>query len=162
MSQEIADFVRGKCKVVAVSDCYLLAPWADALVSHDPAWWQHHKEAMRFAGRKFCGRFHPGTEQLPFEAGFTEGCNSGLQGMRAARIMGATRILLLGFDLSDANGQHFFGAHPTQLASTTPQRFADHLKQFGKWKGAAVVNCTPNSALTLFPMGDLREIFCPG
>jgi hypothetical protein len=67
----------------------------------------------------------------------------------------ASRIVLLGFDM---HGSHFFGAHPPELSTTTPRRFKDHLKQFEAWRGCPVVNCTPGSALTRFPMGKLHEV----
>jgi hypothetical protein len=149
MSQELADYVRGKCHAVAVSDCYRLAPWADALVSNDRVWWATHPQALDFAGRKFCGGVFKGTAKLPAEIGFPSDCNSGLQGMRVAAMLGATRILLLGFDMK---GSHYFGAHPAPLKNTTRARFKVHLRQFRRWRGSqAVINCTPGSALTQFP-----------
>lgn len=154
MSQELADFVRGKCSVVAVSDAYKLAPWADALVSNDRVWWSAYPDAKNFAGRKFCGAIASGLEVIK-GAHMGSGLNSGLQGMRVAQMLGATRILLLGFDMS---GSHFFGLHPAPLANTTPKRFMKHIEQFKKWRGCPVINCTPGSALTQFPFADVREV----
>lgn len=154
MNQSLADYVRDKCKVVAVSDAYKLAPWADALVSNDGNWWNHHKDAMNFAGRKFCGTHYKQLERLIPDGSFGGGTNSGLQGMRAAQIMGATKILLLGFDM---RGTHYFGKHPEPLRNTTANRFKVHIHQFSKWKGCLAINCTPNSALTRFPFMDIRE-----
>lgn len=155
MSQELADFVRGKCRAVAVSDAYGLAPWADALVSNDAAWWKAHPEALAFAGRKFCAAHLPGTERIRAQAPFMYGVNSGLQGMRVAELLGATSILLLGFDL---RGSHFFGPHPAPLRNTSPERFRVHIRQFDHWRGCQVINCTPGSALTRFPFGDVHEV----
>ncbi len=53
MSLHIAESIRGRCHVIAVSDAYKLAPWADALVSQDRPWWNYHRP--EFAGRKFSG-----------------------------------------------------------------------------------------------------------
>lgn len=155
MSQALADFIRGKCNVVAVSDAYRIAPWADALVSHDSGWWESHPDALKFSGRKFCSRKYPGTEHLPREGRLPSDSNSGLDGMRVAhQIMGATRILLLGFDM---HGSHFFGKHPKPLRNTTPNRFKAHIKQFNKWRGCEVINCTPNSALLKFKHLDVAS-----
>jgi hypothetical protein len=153
MSQHVADSVKGKCRVVAVSDSYRLAPWADALVSQDRSWWDVHREALNFAGRKFCGWERSGTELLKFDVRLGTGLNSGLQGMRVAAMLGATKILLLGFDM---HGSHFFGPHPKALANTTAERFREHIRQFSKWYGPEVVNCTPGSALTHFRMSTLE------
>lgn len=51
MNQALADSVRGKCKVIAVSDTWRLAPWADALVSSDAGWWRH--KTPKFDGPKY-------------------------------------------------------------------------------------------------------------
>jgi hypothetical protein len=156
MSQAIADSVRGRCIVIAVSDVYTLAPWADALVSNDSKWWRYHKPALRFAGRRFCGARYPGTEWLSPSAGHNSTSNSGLQGMRVARDKFLVeKILLLGFDL---HGSHFFGLHPLPLKNTSPQRRLVHIKQFERFdtKNCRVVNCTQGSMLKCFPFGDLE------
>lgn len=158
MSQELANYVRGKCKVIAVSDAYKLAPWADALVSNDRNWWEHNKAANKFAGRKFASVALPhGVEALPRVGVYGGGINSGLQGMRVAQILGATKILLLGFDMSAERGLHYFGAHPHPLKNTTAKRFVKHIEQFNKWHGCPVINCTPRSALKRFPMSTIQE-----
>lgn len=154
MSQELADYVRGKCKVVAVSDAYKLAPWADALVSNDRNWWDNNIAARQFAGRRFASVALPGgVEALPRVGVFGGGLNSGLQGMRAAELLGAKRILLLGFDMA---GTHYFGPHPAPLKNTTAKRFVKHIEQFNKWSGCPVINCTPRSALKRFPMSTIE------
>lgn len=163
MSQELADYVRqhheqGRCKTVAVSDSYRLAPWADALVSNDRNWWDCHRDARNFAGKKFASVALPGGVQaLPREGTFGGGLNSGLQGLRVAKLLGATKILLLGFDLSAERGAHYFGAHPHPLKHTTTKRFAKHVEQFNKWHGVPVINCTPRSALKRFPMSTIEQ-----
>lgn len=155
MSQELADYVRGKCKVIAVSDAYRLAPWADALVSNDRNWWDHNKAAYKFAGRRFASVALPhGVEALPRVGVYGGGINSGLQGMRVAEKLGATKILLLGFDM---HGSHYFGPHPHPLKNTTAKRFVKHIEQFNKWRGCPVINCTPKSALKRFPMSTIEQ-----
>lgn len=161
MSQALADFARGRCRVIAVSDAYRIAPWAEALVSNDPAWWEAHPEAQAFGGLKFCGGEYPGCRRIERTAHFTTGLNSGLQAMRVAEWLGGTRLLLLGFDMHARNGAHFFGDHPTPLAQTSALRFLAHIRQFDRWDSRAqaeTLNCTPGSALTRFPLGDIHEI----
>lgn len=161
MNQFIADFVRDKCRVVAVSDSYRLAPWAEALVSNDCTWWHKHKDALRFAGRKFCAHWLDGTERIPYHPQWGTRSNSGLQGMRVAKLLGASLILLCGFDLSDAHGAHFFGEHPEGLKKSSAKDFKRHIQQFNDWQAPAVINCTPGSALRRFPIGNIYEVLCP-
>lgn len=157
MSQAVADAVRGKCRVVAVSDAYMLAPWADALVSTDAAWWAAHPDAKNFEGIKYTGAPAylpvPGVTRAPW--GDT-GTNSGLLACKTAYAMGASRILLCGFDM---HGTHFFGTHPPGLGNTTPERFVELRKQFDVWRprNVEVLNCTPGSALQAYPFADLHE-----
>lgn len=159
LTPELVSYVRrgslaGLCKVIAVNNAYQLMPWAEALVSNDWAWWRHHKDALDFAGRKFCAGLVRGTEKLAPDARFPSDSNSGLQGMRVAAMLGASRILLIGFDMK---GSHYFGTHPAPLRNTTIARFKVHLRQFRRWKGPEVVNCTPGSALKQFPMSTLEK-----
>jgi hypothetical protein len=147
-------YLAGACRAVAVNNAYKLMPWASALVGNDRIWWQTNPDALKFAGPKYCAGVVRGTERLPPEVGFPSDCNSGLQGMRVAAMLGASRILLIGFDL---HGSHYFGKHPAPLRNTTIARFKVHLRQFKRWRGPEVINCTPGSALTQFPMSTLEK-----
>jgi hypothetical protein len=126
MSLAVAEQVRGRCRAIAVSDSHRLAPWADALVAQDWAWWEVHKEAKFFAGRKFCGPSVRGGNPAPVErlepgGMIVSSTNSGLLAcLVAAQVFGATRILLLGMDF---HGSHFFGPHPKPLNNTSEARF---------------------------------------
>lgn len=156
MSQAVVDSVRAKCNVVAVSDAYKLAPWADALVSCDGAWWRAHPDALQFAGLKF--GLMPDYSSVKgvekFEA--PSGINSGLLGVLVAAKMGAKKILLCGFDM---HGTHYFGPHPAPLKNTKPERFEAFKRQFVHYRprGVEIVNCTPGSGLKTFPMGNLED-----
>lgn len=161
MSQSVADAVRGRCSVVAVSDAYKLAPWADVLVSADKAWWDHNPEALRFPGRKYGAmpEFNavPGVERFRVSGG----TNSGLLGLMVAVHLGATKVLLCGFDMHSP-GEHFFGRHPKPLKSTTADRMALFRRQFMTFrpKGTEIINCTPGSELKAYPMGRLEDELC--
>jgi len=159
MSQAVADSVRGRARVIVVSDAYRLAPWAEALVSSDKAWWAAHPEAFEFTGRKFSGIRVPGCETVHRTPPLRSGSNSGLLACDLAMQLGAARILLLGFDMQ---GSHFFGPHPEPLKNTKPERFAGFRAQFAKWqpRGVKVFNCTPGSALRCFPSSTLEAALC--
>lgn len=159
MSQQLADSLRGK-RAAVVSNCYELAPWADVLVSQDVAWWQAHPRALQFAGRKFSThgtiegveRFSP---QETVKNYFSTGCNSGLIACLVVQWLGATRICLHGFDL---HGTHYFGEHKSPLRNPTADRFRGMCREFQLWRhpGVDVVNMTPGSALTCFPVEEYK------
>lgn len=157
MSQAVADSVR-HLRVVAVSDAFVFAPWAEALASQDLAWWKARPLASDFRGRKFCGAMEPpeGVALLP---DLPSGCNSGVLGIRVARHLGAKRIVLLGFD---GHGTHFFGPHTGTLKETTELRRRAHFEQHRQeahacqWHGVEVWNCTPGTVIDAYPTTTLQ------
>ena len=157
MSQSVADSVRDRCRVVAVSDAYRLAPWADAMASTDGKWWKAHPEAMEFPGRKFTAAPDfirlDGVERLPVDTA----TNSGLLGLMVAVKLGATRVLLCGLDMHSP-GQHFFGRHPAPLRHSEQRHLELHKRQFRAYRprGVEILNCTPGSALDAYPMSTLE------
>jgi hypothetical protein len=156
MSQAVADSVRGRCRVIAVSDNYKIAPWADALVSSDRGWWTLHNPD--FAGRKFSGVPVSGIDRIERFQGTVSGSNTGLIAARVAvEIFEEKRILLLGFDM---RGSHWFGDHPAPLRKTNPARYEVFKRQFAEYrpKGVTIINCTPRSALTCYPMARLEDV----
>ena len=157
MSQQVADSVKDRFTVVAVSDAYRLAPWADALVSQDKAWWKCHPQALDFPGRKFSGGEVHDVERVTPDGLITTGTNSGLLAMHVAvKYLGARTLLLLGFDMG---GTHFFGSHPAPLRNTSPDRFRAFHRQFEHYKpkGISIFNCTSGSALKAYPAGRIED-----
>lgn len=156
---EDVEYLRGRCRVVAVSNAYQLAPWADALASTDQAWWDYHQP--EFCARKFSvinTKFN-GVESIDTYSGM----NSGALGIMTADLLGCARILLLGFDLHADKGSHYFGDHPDELKSTPDHRFQVFINQINNiklgldYRGIDLVNCTHGSALTSVPYQPLRE-----
>lgn len=153
---------------IAVNDAFRLAPWASILFAMDDRWWRHKAvEVAGFAGIKVSLAFGPkieGVEQMktsgvtgfdPRRNRVRHGSNSGYGAVHIALHTGAARILLLGFDM---HGGHFFGRHPSPLRNPTAAKFANWISLFGdlRGRGAEIVNCTPGSRLTAFPMSSLE------
>lgn len=141
--------------VIAVSNVGIdLAPWADALVSHDSKWWRNNPKAFNLNMRKFSRTGITLTEK--FIPDHKQGCNSGYMAIQIARdIYKAERILLLGFDM---HGTHYFGPHTGGLKNTSENDFKRHIMQFDKWSGPEVINCSPGSALKVFENKSLYEV----
>lgn len=155
LTQEVVDELRGRVKVIAVSNAYALAPWADAMASCDASWWKNNPDALKFSGRKFTSAPEfQGLPEVERVKGVLSGTNSGLLGLMVAVQLGATRILMLGYDMK---GTHFFGLHPAPLRNTKAARFEVFKHQFAKYRprGVEIVNCTPGSALTAYPKVEL-------
>jgi hypothetical protein len=156
MSLEVARSVMHKCAVVAVSDAYKLAPWADVLVSSDRAWWVANPEAKDIPCPKYCGITFDVPEGVQKFDGALSGSNSGLLGLKVAVAKGAKKVLLLGFDMG---GSHYFGAHKPPLKNTQPARFETFKEQFRRYrpKQVEIFNCTPDSKLDAYPKKRLEE-----
>lgn len=168
------DACRGRAHVIAINDAYRLASWADVLYACDAKWWTWHPEAAAFTGLKY-GLAHrqdvfpPTVQQLKnagsdgLEAspdglrigGVSGGANSGYQAINLAVHLGASRIVLLGYDMQPdpAGKQHWFGNHPVQVNSQygkcvqSFERLVEPLQQIG----VVVVNASRQTALTMFP-----------
>lgn len=154
MSQAVANSVRD-LPTVAVNDAFRLAPWARAMAAQDFHWWQANPDAFEFKGMKYSAQSVPGTIRIMPSGPIETQSNSGLLGIHVATLLGATRVLLFGFDM---RGSHYFGQHKG-LPNTSEKRFEDFKAQFAayaKRTKAEIVNCTPESALTCFPM----EVAC--
>lgn len=148
---------------VAVNNAFLLAPWAKVLVSCDPDWWKAYPEAKAFPGEKWCGNEARGVRRIPPAPGIFTNTNSGLLGLHVAVTRGARRVLLLGVDMK---GSHYFGRYTNGRPNTeddkTIDRYALFLRQFADYakrlpSGVVVINCSTESALTVFPKMTLDE-----
>ena len=142
----------------AIGNAFQLAHWAAFIAATDGAWWRKYPEAKALPGLKFTmhGVQHVARMKVP---GYPA-CNSGVLGLECAKRQGATRILLVGFDM---HGSHFFGKYTNGLSNTTETKRRTHLSQYAAWARAneatEVFNCTEGSALTCFPMARLDD-FC--
>lgn len=157
MSQAVADGLAGMPRIV-VNDAFRLAPDACALVANDATWWTVNPDALKFAGRRFSCNSVRWVEQVRPRPFIERSTNSGLLALHVAiHYFKAKRVELHGFDMSSANGQHYFGPHTkSRLSNTTPDRFVTFCKQFANYattipKDAVIVNATPGSALRVFP-----------
>ena len=136
-----------------IGNAFELAPWADFAASSDSAWWRRYPKAMDIP-RRYSMLQTPDVERVRIpELGST--VNSGVLGLECAVRLGATRILLVGFDM---RGSHFFGPYENGLRNTQPHQRAQHLKQYEAWaryRRAEVINCTEGSAINCFPRKSL-------
>lgn len=173
------DACRGRARVIAIKDTVRLAPWADVLYGAGAdaggrTWWHLHGPTLAFSGLRYCldpqasrwaSVLARGPEQgLSADPGaLALGGHSGYQAINLAVHLGATRVVLLGYDMQATAGrQHYFGDH---------QHGAPGRKLPFDWfrlhwpsivaplsaLGVTVVNATRETALDLFPRQSLAE-----
>ncbi len=176
LTQADVDFCRGKAGVIAVKNAYDLAPWADVVYGAGvdrTGWWLKNgaRVAQQHTGLRFTLDPKAAAWATVLKIGqplglstspdtLNTGQNSGYQAINLAALLGAARILLLGYDMKPEGGRdHFFGAHPT---GNKPQ-YRDFLPHFStlveplKALGVSVINCTPGSAIECFERMPLAE-----
>ncbi len=163
-----------------MGDAYRLCPDADYLYHCDRDWWNIHLKQIgaECEGALYTQHHKPGDKEWAKSLGITaiegrdvEGLghdalhfnqNSGAQAVNLAYLMGATRIILLGFDMQNTGDKaHFFGDHPPQLSTGNYAVFVERFTQLARdlsGAGVEVINCTRVTALYQFRRATLEEI----
>jgi hypothetical protein len=162
--------------VIAVNDAYQLFPRARCLYGSDQEWWKARKGVPEFEGEKWtlrlkhydnenciC-RYGLKTVQASRGEGFDFrpgrihlGRNGGFQAVNLALCFGAKRVIMTGFDMT---GTHFFGEHKYPLRQKAYYRgWIEMFDRAAKLlpAGITIINATPGSALTCFPMMTIQE-----
>lgn len=179
-------------RVITINDSWRLAPWATVLYFFDQRWWQWQIDAnpravgnseVSFhwliyngfwvsAGPDF--RDHPQVRYLRLSGptgletapdALRHGSNSGYQAINLAYHFGASRIVLLGYDMQCAgNTTHWHNDHTepvgtfrVTLEQTMLPKFETLVEPLAA-AGVEVINATPNSALTCWPHQPLEEV----
>jgi hypothetical protein len=180
LTKEVAELCRGQ-KIIAVNGAYRLLPFADILYACDDEWWElFYTQNPNFCGEKWSShhdKIDPKIETArkfglnlirgEYVDGFSldptvihYGGTSGFQAINLAILLGASPILLVGFDMRTTQQRHFHEDYPVGMKNGCKYEYfipafieaainmPAHIK---------IINCTPGSALTCFPMMSLRE-----
>jgi hypothetical protein len=163
LKAEAVNAVKGRARVIAINQSYQFAPWADLLYACDASWWQRHHGVPSFTALKYGletgAKRWPGVQTLQhtgktglelLPTSVKHGQNSGYQAINLAVHLGASRILLLGYDMRDP------GRPQERKYLQWIENFAtivEPLRQIG----VEVVNCTPSSALKCFPYQSIAD-----
>lgn len=174
------EYVRGRAKVIVVNRSIELAPWADVWYACDARFWKWvaRGEGDWRSAKAIAEQYHGPCYSLALEskrwrpdvkvlskgtshglsldpAKLCLGGNSGYQAINLAVLMGATRILLLGYDMGvDSKGrQHWHADHPNKMRSpyqTFLQGYPTLVEPLKK-AGIEVVNCSRDTRIKCFP-----------
>ena len=158
-----------------------MVPDADYLYACDQRWWETHLDDIRatFKGKLYT-QWHNNEQKdkvwadsqgiTAIRGAHVKGLgreiihfngNSGAQAINLAYLLGATRIILLGYDMGATGNTHWFGSHPKGMANgnysqyvANFNRLADDLKR----EGVEVINCTRKTALNQFKRAELGSV----
>ena len=149
----------------------------------DPAWWRHRQGLRDYTGLKVAWK----GAQVDFPdllrvdiaragSGFADkmlfdevgkiggGGNSGFQALNLAVQLGARRVLLIGFDMNDQGGPHWYGRNnwsgannPDEMNFRRWRGALDGAAETLKTRGVEVVNTSPFSSLKAFRKASIAE-----
>lgn len=169
-----------QCRVIAINDAIFAAWFADICFAGDGKWWNARGGLPRFAQKRVgLAESRPadnagdlvkhylsrvGTEGCSLEPGlvFTNG-NSGAMATQLAAQLGAHPIVLVGFDMHDRAGRHFFGAYEQQnLHSESDMSvWVENFRAIAAALEGRLFNATRGSALDFIPFVDLAAAIGP-
>lgn len=181
MNRDVPRMLPACVRTIAINRTIELAPDADMFFAADWTVWKGSAELpalkatlARFKGMKvavFAGGNKARASQMPPDdvfmlkhtgtSGFDDdpscirtGENSGYMAMHIAAHAGARRLLLFGFDMRPG---HWHGRYPKGFYNTAAEQYGRWIKLFATLapelakRGVEVFNCTPGSALEVFP-----------
>jgi len=178
LTQEVAERCRNHT-VLAIKEAYQQIPWAEVLYGCDEKFWKRTNGCPDFQGERWSSHDNNSNHKLAAARDYgVKLCNgrgglrfsldpitihyskdSGFQAINLALLFGATRLVLVGFDMRLVGGKrYFFGNDPRRLLTKyneVAEKFAmaaRHLPPHIK-----IINSTPDSALKCFPRMDLND-----
>ena len=174
--------------IIGCNDAYLLGDWVDVCLFGDKIWWEAHEvrpEFVLYSGLKICCAHFSGSlddkdlshwmhcsgvkiiQRTPLGLR-TDGCvawnwSTGATAINLAVLLGAKRIVLLGYDMKGNNW------HQDNLHSSPPdfERFKKGFEAFAKgleelnsniFNAVEVLNAGPDSDLDVFPKVKLEDV----
>lgn len=186
LTPEIVELALKKAdRVLAINNGINICPKADALYFCDRKWFRWHEKSVSefwaFGGKVF----YLDTEEnkdlkskLPGSIALKQaghlglsldanaiytGHNSGYQALNLLVHLGATRAVLLGFDMKEVDGRcHWHEEHPIPSDGRNYVSFIDAFATGAPLFAAAgleILNATPGSALKCFPQSTLEAAF---
>ena len=145
--------------VIAVNCTFRVAPWAAVLYAMDRGFWQHYLPEIErtFAGARVGMHLMPVRYRLAAMkgvSGFRPYNNSGAGAISLAQYGGASRVLMLGYDLQHTGGRaHHHADHPRPLGNARQTSVDRWVLRFGELRkrldsaGVEYVNCSRATAL---------------
>lgn len=121
--------------------------------------WTTNDHAAKVFGLNFIDS-EPGAGLASHPAKIRQGGNSGFQAVGLARLFGAARVILLGFDMQMTGRRtHWHGDHQN-LGNPTLDRlevWRERFAEMARHVDIKILNATRKTALTCFPKVDLIE-----
>lgn len=173
--------LKDRIHVIAIKTSIDLCPWAEVVYGCDDPWWidrkglPHYKGLKLTHGQQIASAYKDihrveiviSKDDMLVEKPLqiSNGGNSGHQALNIAVQFGVTDVILIGFDLHERGGVHWYGRNKWDRASNPMQ------SNYNRWNkgfdiaakslralGVTVVNASMESEVRAFPKKPLEEI----
>lgn len=176
LTKEDVEYLKDKdCRIYAVKEAILFAPFAHEMYAADGDWWEICKDLWtQFEGEKWTCNLRTAEKYNLYHVGvkhdwnwsynpeiLASGGNSGFQVMNKAELDGADRIILMGYNYGHSKNQdkHFFDeTHPRFSRLSKYGEWLSRMKKAQQYMTAEFLNATPNSAIDIFPHVNIRDV----
>ena len=153
---------RAGLPTIAVNSSWKLARFCDVIYAGDHVWWEQYGAEVDIHAERWT--HNPNAAKALGINANGKGqsvLNSGMRAIELAISFGASKVLLLGYDCSVERGTHWHGDH-AMTKNPDAKRCVEWQRHFAQMdlKGADVINCSRETALTCFPRMSLEEALC--
>lgn len=160
---------------IGINDVGLTEQWVDIWYAADFKFWQHYQARAEMSGSlKVCAdkkmlsggiadRFlntRDKDKALRFEPGYAiSGGHSGCQALQLAISLGATKVVLLGYDCKpDGSRTNYFGQKcPALNKGSDYELWRESYRTLAIPDDVEVLNATPGSAIDVYPMVEIER-----
>lgn len=180
-SDQVEAVRRANVRTIAINDAghpsrTPSATWCDIWYAADQSFWLNYRpesNALKVCAESKCNRrgelfdivdlfldLDDAERARAYVPGYAlHGGHGGYQCLQLAMSLGATRILLLGYDCQPRGDQtNYFGRKPAHLHKDSPYKaWVQCYDKLVLKEGVKVINCTPGSAIKAYSFADIRE-----
>lgn len=171
LTAEDIEATRG-ITTIAINSTIFSAPHADYCCAYDDKWWVKYGDEVKEIGCKMIScsiKAHtfgvkriPKTNSKELTRDTAICSSSGHHGICYAIMLGATKVILLGFDCQHTDGKrHHHPDHPEGFGNADkPERWIvehERIAEGAKKLGVRIINCTRQTALECYERMPLSE-----
>lgn len=184
LTAEVCERVRARRTIVVNTSC-MLAPWGSVLFFTDSGWYEPRRDIVKNWPGEVMSMSRTAKRELPNKVKRIQGCgdpmfppkfpvpgsmpfvqqgrSSGHTAVSLAIGLGASRVVLLGYDMRIIDGREHHHSEYTGPRDLN-QYAREFVPAFNGWSAAAqkigvtVQNATPDSAVTEFPFVSFDEV----
>lgn len=160
---DAALIARSKLQTIAINNAWERARSAHYIFGGDGEWWDHNIGGIDIPAERWTSSstasavYHLNYFRPPGQA-----WHGGLRAVQLALHLGATRILLVGYDCSVRRGTHYHGdhAHTANPNENVCSGWREQFRVLENPNKIPIINCSRETRLRVFPLAQLEDELC--